>query len=103
MNIEWHKKAEKEFLDLPETVQKEIKTQIERLPEEGTGWDKVELIIREKIGFKAYRLKIAPDDNDNLNHRIIFDIVESNYEIYKIGKRPGFYDKDNLKEIEKRT
>jgi mRNA-degrading endonuclease RelE of RelBE toxin-antitoxin system len=38
MDIEWHSKAEEEFLQLPSNVQRKIKSYIEKLPEKGLNW-----------------------------------------------------------------
>ncbi|MFB6116239.1 MAG: type II toxin-antitoxin system RelE/ParE family toxin [Candidatus Nanosalina sp.] len=103
MDIKWHKEAEKEFLQFPDRIQEKLKPYIEKLPEKGLNWDKVRLIEREDIGLEAYRIKVMPEEDRELNHRVIFDVEGQNYVIYKIGQRPEFYGKENLREVEERT
>ena len=43
-----------------------------------------------------------PEEDETVNHRVIFDVQGQNYVIYKVGKRPGFYEDENLREVEKR-
>lgn len=102
MDIEWNSEAEEEFLQLPNHVQERIKPYIEKLPEKGLNWDRVGFIEREDIGLEAYRIKIMPEDDEGLNHRVIFDVEGQKYVIYKVGRRPGFYDEENLKQVENR-
>lgn len=103
MRLQWHPEAIQEFLKLETKIQEYLNKQIEKLPEKGVNWEKVDLVKREKIGLDAYRLKLNPRDNDEINHRIIFDITnDSNYKIIKLGNRPDFYDLENLEEAEQR-
>lgn len=102
MDVEWTSEAEKEFLQLPDHVQKEIKSYIEKLPEKGLNWDKVGFIQREDIGLEVYRIKIMSEADKELNHRVLFDVEGTKYVIYKVGRRPGFYDEENLREAEDR-
>jgi hypothetical protein len=44
-----------------------------------------------------------PEDGKELNYRVVFDVEAQNYVIYKVGRRPGFYDEENLREVENRT
>ena len=98
MDIEWKKEARKEFLQLPEYIQRKIKSYVDDLPEKGVKWNEVSFLKRENLGLEVYRLKMMPEDDPALNHRIIFDIMNGKYVIYKVGKRPGFYEDENLSE-----
>ncbi|QGA80926.1 type II toxin-antitoxin system RelE family toxin [Candidatus Nanohalobium constans] len=102
MDIKWNSEAEKEFLQLPGHVQKKLKSYIEKLPEKGLDWSKVSFIKREDIGLDVYRIKVMRGRDRELNHRVIFDVEGQNYVIYKVGPRPGFYQEENLREVEKR-
>lgn len=52
---------------------------------------------------KKKRLQWHPEDKDEINHRIIFDVTDdSDYKIVKLGPRPDFYDLENLEEAEQR-
>jgi len=99
MEIEWNSEAEKEFLQLPENIQREVKSCIEKLPEKGLNWDRVEYVERRDLDLEVFRLKIKSEE---ANHRVIFDIEGQNYVIYKVGRRPGFYKKESLSEVENR-
>jgi mRNA-degrading endonuclease RelE of RelBE toxin-antitoxin system len=102
MNIEWNSEAEEELLQHPDNIQKKIKAYIEKLPEKGLNWDKVGFIERKDIGLEVYRIKIMPENDEELNHRVIFDTEGQKYVIYKVGPRTGFYDEENLRQVEKR-
>ena len=102
MDIEWKKEAEKEFLQLPKDIQRKIKPYIEKIPEKGLNWEKIGFVQREDLGLEVYRLKIMPEEDETVNHRVIFDVQGQNYVIYKVGKRPGFYEDENLREVEER-
>lgn len=99
MEIEWNSEAEKEFLQLPKNIQRGVKSCIEKLPEKGLNWDKVEYIGREDLDLEVFRLKI---NSEEVNHRVIFDVKDQKYIIYKVGRRPGFYEKESLSEVENR-
>lgn len=102
MDIKWNIEAEKEFLQLPNHIQEKLRSYIEKLLEKGLEWDKVGFIQREDIGLEVYRIKIMPENVEELNHRVIFDIEGQSYVIYKVGPRPGFYREENLREVENR-
>lgn len=103
MRKEWHPEAIEEFLKLDQKAQEYINSEIEKLPEKGLNWKKVERIKREKIGLDAYKIKLKPGKIDEINHRIIFKIKNDNkYTIVKIGRRPSFYNLKNLEEAKKR-
>ena len=102
MDIKWNGEAEEEFLQLPNHIQEKLRSYIERLSEKGLEWDKVELIEREDIGLEVYRIKIMDGNGEELNHRVIFDIEDQSYVIYKVGSRRGFYSEENLREVEDR-
>jgi mRNA-degrading endonuclease RelE of RelBE toxin-antitoxin system len=103
MDIKWNGEAEEEFLQLPKHIQEKLKSYIEKLSGKGLEWDKAELIEREDIGLEVYRIKIMPENGEELNHRVIFDIEDQSYVIYKVGSRPGFYSEENLREVEDGT
>ncbi len=99
MELKWNLEAEKEFRNLENKVQEKIKTEIEKLPEKGLEWDKVGPVLKPKIDLKVFRIKINPEDNENLKHRIIFDVENQKYIIYKVGNRTKFYSRENLEEV----
>lgn len=101
MELDWATKAVEEFLELEDEVQQKILKAIEKLPEKGLEWEKIELIDRPKINFNCYRIKIDPD-KPNINHRVLFKVREKSYMVLKIGVRPEFYSLDNLKEAQNR-
>lgn len=101
MDIRWVEEAEEEFLELPENVRREIRSYIEKLPEKGIGWQKVGKLEDKSLGLKVFRLKLMPEDGE-LNHRVIFDIKDQKYIIYKVGAREGFYSDENLRQVERR-
>jgi mRNA-degrading endonuclease RelE of RelBE toxin-antitoxin system len=103
MNIRWHEDAVEEFLELEPEAQEYITSRIDELPEKGLKWEKVESVRRDKVGLTAFRLKLDPGDRKEINHRIIFDIVEKGeFKIVKLGRRPEFYSLENLEEAQKR-
>ncbi|MFB6294154.1 MAG: hypothetical protein ABEI97_00180 [Candidatus Nanohaloarchaea archaeon] len=102
MTVKWHPAAVQEFLALDDEAQEQVNHHIEKLPENGLSWEKVERVKREHMGLDAFRLKIDPDDAPATNHRVLFDVDNSTFFIAKIGVRPGFYHPDNLGEAEKR-
>ena len=103
MGLQWHPEAIQEFLELETKIQGYLNKYIEKLPKKDLNWEKVGRVKREKIGLDAYRLKLNPENREEINHRIIFDINnDSDYKIVKIGNRPGFYDLENLEEAEQR-
>lgn len=102
MDLEWHPEAVEEFLELAEDVQKELNETLETLPDKGLEWNRVELVDRPEIDFTCYRLKIDPDRKPEINHRILFKVVEDSFLILKIGKRPEFYTLENLEKARKR-
>lgn len=101
MNIDWHPGAVEEFLNLEQQLQEKVSTEIEKLTEEGLKWNKVGLVDRPETGLSCYRLKLVEQGSD-LNHRVLFKVIDGNYLILKVGKRPGFYDLENLEEAKKR-
>ena len=101
MNIGWHPGAVEEFLNLEQQLQKKVNAEIEKLPEEGLKWEKVGLVNRPEISLSCYRLKLA-EEGSNLNHRVLFKVIDNSYLILKLGKRPDFYDLENLEEAKKR-
>lgn len=101
MNIDWHPRAVEEFLDLEQRLQEKVSTEIEKIPEKGLKWEKVGLVDRPEISLSCYRLKLVEEGSD-LNHRVLFKVIDGNYLILKMGKRPGFYDLENLEEAKKR-
>lgn len=62
---------------------------------------KVSLLERKDLGLTCYRLKVMPE-NEEVNHRVIFDVKDESYIIYKVGKRPEFYGEENLRDLESR-
>jgi len=103
MRLQWHPEAIQEFLELKTKTQQYLNNYIEKLPEKDLNWEKIRLVKREKIGLDAYRLKLNPEEKDEINHRIIFDITnDSNYKIVKLGNRPDFYNLENLEEAKQR-
>lgn len=102
MKIKWHPEAIEEFLSLDSSLQNYIEDKIQRLPEKGLKRDKVGRVNREKIGLDAYRLKLNPEEEPDINHRVIFDIADGNYEIILIDIRPDFYDIENLEKAKNR-
>lgn len=102
MRLQWHPEAIQEFLELDTKIQEYLNNYIEKLPDKGINWEKVGRVKREKIGLDAYRLKLNPEDKDEINHRIIFDIDENKFKIVKLGTRPEFYDLENLEEAKQR-
>jgi len=102
MDIEWKEEARKEFLQLPKDIQRQIKSYVDDLPEKGLKWNKIDFLKREDLGLEVYRLKMMPEDDPALNHRAIFDVRNQKYVIYKVGKRPGFYEEENLREATER-
>ena len=101
MNIDWHPGAVEEFLSLDESIQEPVNNRVEKLPEKGLEWEKVGLVDRPEITLSCYRLKLAEESSD-LNHRVLFKVIDGNYLILKVGKRPDFYDLENLEEAKKR-
>ena len=102
MTVQWHPEAVQEFLELETRVQEHL-NKIEKLPEKGLNWEKVSMVKRQKIGLDAYRLKLDPEETQEVNHRIIFDITDDNeYIIVKLGRRPAFYTLENLEEAKER-
>lgn len=102
LEIDWDLEAEKEFQDLSYKAQEKVRKEIEKLPEKGLKWEKVGPVFKPEIDLEAYRIKVDPEDKEGINHRIIFDVKDQKYIIYKVGRRPGFYEKRNLKEIKDR-
>ena len=72
------------------------------MSEKGVNWDKVGPLFKPEIGLKAFRIKIDPEGSDETNHRIIFDVEDQKYVIYKVGKRYRFYSEKNLEEVKDR-
>jgi phage-related protein len=93
LKIDWNREAEEELKQFDRTIQKEIIKQIERIPEKGTGWKKVEPLISPELDLEAFRLKIDPEEKENVNHRIIFDVKDDFFVIYKVGEGPAFLRK----------
>ena len=101
LEIRWNLEAEKEFRSLKENIQKKARKEIEKLPEKGLKWENVSPVFDLGIGLEAFRIKIT-SDSEEINHRIIFDVEEQSYVIYKVGPRSGFYSSESLKEVKDR-
>lgn len=101
MGLDWHPKAVEEFLNLDESIQELVNNRIEKLPEKGLEWEKVGLVDRSEIGLSCYRLKVVGEDS-RLNHRVLFRVKDEKFLILKVGKRPNFYDLENLEEARNR-
>lgn len=102
MEILWNKEAKEEFLDLEKEIQEEINKYKDKLPEKGLKWEKVGLVFDSGLDLEAFKLKINPEDKEEINHRLIFDVEKDSYVVYKVGERPDFYDSDNLEGVNKR-
>lgn len=103
MRLQWAPRAIQEFLELDPEIQKHVNGCLEELPRRGLKWEKVRLIRRDRMALSAHRLKIDLDQKDQIDHRVIFDITEGGeYKIIKLGRRPDFYDLENLEEAQKR-
>ena len=103
MRLQWAPRAIQEFLELDPETQRHVNERLEELPQRGLKWEKVRPIKRDRIDLSAHRLKIDPDQKDQINHRVIFDVTEGGeYKIIKLGRRPEFYDLENLVEAQKR-
>jgi mRNA-degrading endonuclease RelE of RelBE toxin-antitoxin system len=100
--VKWHPIAVSEFLALDNNIQEDVNQKVEKLPDKGLSWEDVSRVKRERIGLDAFRLKINPEDNSAVNHRIIFDVDNADFLIATIGVRPDFYTLENLKKVEKR-
>jgi mRNA-degrading endonuclease RelE of RelBE toxin-antitoxin system len=48
MRLQWHPEAIQEFLKLETKIQEYLNKQIEKLPEKGVKWEKVDLVKRKK-------------------------------------------------------
>lgn len=64
--------------------------------------EKVGPVFDPEIDLEVFRIKIDPEESNEINHRIIFDVEDQKYVIYKVGERPKFYSKENLEEVKDR-
>ncbi|MFB6158760.1 MAG: type II toxin-antitoxin system RelE/ParE family toxin [Candidatus Nanohalobium sp.] len=101
MDIEWHSEAKKEFLQLPEEVQEEIGTYLDKLQEEGLQMKETGLVHRNQPDLSFYKLKIMSED-EAINHRVAFDPRGTSFVIYKVDSRNDFYRRENLEEVKDR-
>jgi mRNA-degrading endonuclease RelE of RelBE toxin-antitoxin system len=99
VDVKWHPEAEKEFLELDKTIQEKVRKEKNKLAEKGLEHGKIGPIFDPELGLEAFKLRI---DKGKANHRIIFDVKNSSFIIYKIGRRDGFYSQENLEEVKKR-
>lgn len=103
MKIDWDLKAVEEFLELEKEAQRKINDSIEKLPENGLDWKKLELVKRNQLDLEIFRLKVDPSENQKINYRVLFDRWNGNYYILKIGSRTNFYNKENLEQAKNRN
>jgi mRNA-degrading endonuclease RelE of RelBE toxin-antitoxin system len=102
MDAEWREEASKEFLSLDEEVQSEVKKYVDTLEDKGLKWNKVGRVKRKELNLDLFSIKIMPDDNEEINHRVIFDVERDKFMIYKVGPRDDFYRRENLGEVKDR-
>lgn len=55
-----------------------------------------------KWNSEAEKEFLQPPGHVQKKLKLIFDVEGQNYVIYKVGPRPGFYQEENLREVEKR-
>lgn len=67
------------------------------MKKEGLNWEKVGPVFRPEIGLSVYRVKIKSEE---FNLRVIFDVNDDCFIVYKVGDRDKFYD--NLEGIKSR-
>lgn len=99
MDVKWHPEAEKEFLELDKTIQEKVRKEKNKLAKKGLEHRKIGPIFDPELDLEAFKIRI---ENGDANHRIIFDVENSGFVIYKVGKREGFYSQENLEEVNKR-
>ncbi|MFB6158744.1 MAG: hypothetical protein ABEJ95_03730 [Candidatus Nanohalobium sp.] len=61
--------------------------------------DKISYIHKPQFGIEFHRLKLT---ENNFNHRIYFDFVDSELTVFAVRHRDYAYSREDLKEVEKR-
>ncbi|QGA80036.1 type II toxin-antitoxin system RelE family toxin [Candidatus Nanohalobium constans] len=89
MELDYHKGAEKDLDELNDEVESEVRDKVSELREKLTSHSDVKLINIE--GRPVFRLKVG-ERNQKLDHRVIFDIKNSDILVLAVIHRDEGYN-----------
>jgi len=94
MNSEFTSQAMDDVKELNSAQLKAVKSKVDELEEDPTEHEDVKL-IRVK-GRELYRIKVRTERGAEIDHRIVYDIVDGKIIIYSVIDRDSGYDKNEL-------
>jgi mRNA-degrading endonuclease RelE of RelBE toxin-antitoxin system len=85
----WHSDARNQLAEFPQHVRNAVGHAVDRLAAEGTGYEHVGLASGH--GIAMWKIVVDPDDADEIDHRVIFDIRDDEFVIYGVWHRDNAY------------